>query len=65
MGHEKFLQKCSTKLVFLKNVRCLSSNQSDGVMYVFDRKAKLLHRERAAQAAESHVFDYVKDEIGK
>ncbi|XP_075214802.1 arginine-hydroxylase NDUFAF5, mitochondrial isoform X2 [Lycorma delicatula] len=36
----------------------------DSVMNVFDRKAKLLQRERAALQPDVHVYDYLKDEIG-
>ena len=46
----------------IKNKRCMS--REENVIYVFDRKAKLLHRERAAGAPDSNVYDYVKDEIG-
>ncbi|CAL7952217.1 unnamed protein product [Xylocopa violacea] len=36
----------------------------DSVMYIFDRNAKLLHRERAAHAADIKLYDYIKDEVG-
>ncbi|XP_054002384.1 arginine-hydroxylase NDUFAF5, mitochondrial isoform X1 [Hylaeus anthracinus] len=36
----------------------------DSVMYVFDRNAKLLQRERAAQASDVKLYDYIKDEVG-
>lgn len=36
----------------------------DSVMYVFDRNAKLLQRERAAQASDTKLYDYIKDEVG-
>ncbi|XP_014217667.1 arginine-hydroxylase NDUFAF5, mitochondrial isoform X2 [Copidosoma floridanum] len=34
------------------------------LMYIFDRNAKLFQRERAAQANDVHVYDYIKDEVG-
>lgn len=36
----------------------------DSVMYVFDRNAKLLQKERAAQAPDVKLYDYIKDEVG-
>lgn len=33
-------------------------------MYVFDRKAKFLQRERASQASDVDNYDYIKNEIG-
>ncbi|XP_076162597.1 arginine-hydroxylase NDUFAF5, mitochondrial isoform X2 [Ptiloglossa arizonensis] len=33
-------------------------------MYVFDRNAKLLQKERAAQAPDVKLYDYIKDEVG-
>ncbi|XP_059163683.1 arginine-hydroxylase NDUFAF5, mitochondrial-like [Physella acuta] len=47
-------------------VRCLNTQQ-EVLMNVFDRKAKLLQRERAAQGINGEdvsVYDYVKDEFG-
>ncbi|XP_076686764.1 arginine-hydroxylase NDUFAF5, mitochondrial [Andrena cerasifolii] len=37
---------------------------ADSVMYVFDRNAKRLQRERAAQASDANLYDYIKDEVG-
>ncbi|XP_078050113.1 arginine-hydroxylase NDUFAF5, mitochondrial isoform X1 [Augochlora pura] len=54
----------------INNVRYIVSSITnftptpDGVMYVFDRDAKLLQRERAAQAPNAILFDYIKDEVG-
>ncbi|XP_076237363.1 arginine-hydroxylase NDUFAF5, mitochondrial [Calliopsis andreniformis] len=36
----------------------------DSVMYIFDRNAKLLQRERAAQAPDVKLYDYIKNEVG-
>lgn len=36
----------------------------DSVMNIFDRRAKLLQRERAAKAEDVNVYDYLKDEVG-
>lgn len=37
---------------------------ANSVMYVFDRNAKLLQRERAAKMPNPETFDYLKDEVG-
>lgn len=53
-----------------KNVRRIVSSvrnfalPPDSVMYVFDRNTKLLQRERAAQASDVALYDYIKDEVG-
>ena len=44
-----------------KNVFALPPNS---IMYVFDRKAKLLQRERAAKMPDPQTYDYLKDEVG-
>ncbi|XP_055878473.1 arginine-hydroxylase NDUFAF5, mitochondrial-like [Biomphalaria glabrata] len=47
--------------------RHLSSKQQDVILNVFDRKAKVLQRERAAQGFDGEdvsVYDYIKDEFG-
>jgi NADH dehydrogenase [ubiquinone] 1 alpha subcomplex assembly factor 5 len=47
--------------------RHLATRQQDVVMNVFDRKAKRLHRQRAAlglNGEDATVYDYVKDEFG-
>lgn len=36
----------------------------DSIMNVFDRKTKLLQKERAALQPDVHVYDYLKNEIG-
>lgn len=36
----------------------------NSVMYVFDRNTKFLQRERAAQAEDVNLYDYIKDEVG-
>lgn len=57
----------------LSNVRCnnvaynaasMSSLPPDSPMNVFDRKTKLLQRERAARNVDVHLYDYLKDEVG-
>lgn len=54
----------------IKNVRSINNSvinyalPADSVMYVFDRNTKLLQRERAAQAPDVKVYDYIKDEVG-
>ncbi|OAD62181.1 Tyrosine-protein phosphatase non-receptor type 11 [Eufriesea mexicana] len=37
---------------------------TSNVMYIFDRHTKLLQKERAAQAADVKLYDYIKDEVG-
>lgn len=52
------------------NVRSIFTGTSncalpaDSVMYVFDRNAKHLQKERAAQASDANLYDYIKDEVG-
>lgn len=46
------------------NVAPLSALPPDSPMYVFDRNAKLLQRERAANDADVRLYDYIKDEVG-
>ena len=54
----------------IKNVRSINNSvinyalPADSVMYVFDRNTKLLQRERATQAPDVKVYDYIKDEVG-
>ena len=38
--------------------------KKENVLDVFDRKAKTLHRERAAAVEDPTSFDYIKEEIG-
>ncbi len=38
--------------------------RNESVMNVFDRRAKLLQRERAAAAEDPSQFDFIKEEIG-
>ncbi|KAG8236642.1 hypothetical protein J437_LFUL016334 [Ladona fulva] len=40
------------------------NNFSSSSVVIFDRKAKLLQRERAANLQEVHLYDYIKEEIG-
>ncbi|XP_017877240.1 arginine-hydroxylase NDUFAF5, mitochondrial [Ceratina calcarata] len=65
------LEHCLHSFTF--NIRCIRNiNHSainfalppDSVMYIFDRNAKMLQRERAAQAADVKLYDYIKDEVG-
>jgi len=42
----------------------MSTLPPDSPMNIFDRNAKLLHRERAAKDANVHLYDYIKDEVG-
>ncbi|XP_012145553.1 arginine-hydroxylase NDUFAF5, mitochondrial [Megachile rotundata] len=64
---EPFLRRF---LFNIQNVRSINNTvtnfalPADSVMYVFDRNAKLLQRERAAQASDVKVYDYIKDEVG-
>lgn len=46
------------------NIASMSTLPPDSPMNVFDRNAKLLHRERAARDPDVKVYDYIKDEIG-
>lgn len=46
------------------NVSAMSTLPPDSPMNIFDRKTKLLHRERAAKDTEVHLYDYIKDEVG-
>ncbi|XP_071440815.1 arginine-hydroxylase NDUFAF5, mitochondrial [Hetaerina americana] len=60
-----FLHKNAAKC----NVRGLRSSVvlfQDEVssLKIFDRKAKLMQRERAAMSADVHLYDYIKEEIG-
>lgn len=51
----------------LKPIRGLSITSSASqeiVMNIFDRHAKLMQRNRAAQAEDVSVYDYLKDEVG-
>ncbi|KAL6437366.1 hypothetical protein ACFW04_005101 [Cataglyphis niger] len=46
------------------DVVSMSSLPPDSPMNVFDKKTKLLQRERAAKNADVHLYDYLKDEVG-
>lgn len=65
------LEHCLNSFTF--NIRCIRNmNRSainfalppDSVMYIFDRNAKMLQRERAARATDVKLYDYIKDEVG-
>ena len=55
---------CSLMLLspLRRSKRCASSFS---VTNVFDRNAKRLQRNRAALAPSPHLYDYLKDEVGK
>nr|XP_031827070.1 arginine-hydroxylase NDUFAF5, mitochondrial isoform X1 [Nomia melanderi] len=61
---------CIFRQTFNNQIRRIVSSSlnfalpSDSVMYVFDRNAKLLQRERAASASDVKLYDYIKDEVG-
>lgn len=60
-------QQNNVILSFLRNFRTskhASALPPNSVMNVFDRKAKLLQRERAANMPKPETYDYLKDEIG-
>lgn len=44
-------------------VNCLIKNENSSI-HIFDRNTKNLQRERAAQATDVNLYDYLKDEIG-
>lgn len=46
------------------NIAPMSALPPDSPMNVFDRNAKLLHRERAARDVDVKLYDYIKDEVG-
>lgn len=51
----------------IRNIVSSASNYAlphDSVMYIFDRQAKLLQRERSANASDVKLYDYIKDEVG-
>ncbi|CAG9576957.1 unnamed protein product [Danaus chrysippus] len=55
----------------LRNIRHQSSNVKKKTassvyktMNIFDRKAKVLQRERSARSEDYHLYEYVKEEIG-
>ncbi len=55
-------QQQSTRL--LHRPPPLLQMHNESVMNVFDRRAKLLQRERAAAAEDPSQFDFIKEEIG-
>lgn len=55
------ITKCLRNFSITKHVSALPANS---VMYVFDRNAKLLQRERAAKMPDPKIYDYLKDEVG-
>jgi len=48
----------------LSTVRMNMSGQTSPTMHVFDRRAKLLQRERAAANRDVEKFDFLKEEVG-
>lgn len=59
------------KLVFNENIKLsvrklnsLKNANEPSSMTVFDRKAKIIQKQRAAIAEDSSVYDYIRDEIG-
>ncbi|KAL7290032.1 hypothetical protein TKK_0015761 [Trichogramma kaykai] len=54
---ENIQKKVSTSSKVLSSI-------PNNAMDIFDRKTKLLQRERAALATDADVYDYIKDEIG-
>lgn len=60
------LKKCfeiSKRKISLTNT-LVAEKKSNSVMYVFDRKSKLLQKQRAAEAPDVDIYDYIKDEVG-
>ncbi|XP_032678338.1 arginine-hydroxylase NDUFAF5, mitochondrial isoform X2 [Odontomachus brunneus] len=49
---------------YVFNIASISALPPDSPINVFDRNAKLLHRERAARDPDVKIYDYIKDEVG-
>lgn len=52
------------RLIHSSSVDCKIQGPNDASVNIFDRKAKVLQRERAAKSSDVHLFDYVKEEVG-
>ncbi|XP_017794973.1 PREDICTED: NADH dehydrogenase [ubiquinone] 1 alpha subcomplex assembly factor 5 [Habropoda laboriosa] len=64
---ERYLHLFSFRIRCIRNVNNSAINfalPAGSVMYVFNRNTKLLQRERAAQAPDVKLYDYIKDEVG-
>ncbi|XP_025412745.1 arginine-hydroxylase NDUFAF5, mitochondrial [Sipha flava] len=48
----------------IRKLNSLKNANEPSSMTVFDRKAKIIQKQRAAIAEDSSVYDYIKDEIG-
>lgn len=68
-----FTRICYKKLVYLRNfTRNRSTNAPKQktassvyrTMNIFDRKTKILQKERSAQQEDYHLYEYVREEIG-
>ena len=64
------LERCLSftfNIRYIRNINYSATNYAlptDSVMYIFNRNTKLLQKERAAQAADVKLYDYIKDEVG-
>ncbi|XP_071963166.1 arginine-hydroxylase NDUFAF5, mitochondrial-like [Antedon mediterranea] len=56
----KWIQKFNSNFMILAKWQHSSTEHT---MNVFDRKTKQMQRDRAAMAADVHVYDYLKDEV--
>ncbi|CAG0893102.1 unnamed protein product [Cyprideis torosa] len=68
-GYPSFLQKLAAVTYSQRHHLHLSAERTRKMvatttLNVFDTSAKLLQRKRAALQKDSHVYDYVKDEVG-
>ena len=56
---------CSCRAVSSPSLcrRYASSQKSEGLMNVFDRKAKRLQRDRTTLLPDYQVYEYIKEEV--
>lgn len=47
-----------------KSTKTKTASSVYGAMKIFDRNAKMLQKERAAQREDYHLAEYIKEEIG-
>ncbi|XP_050431646.1 arginine-hydroxylase NDUFAF5, mitochondrial [Adelges cooleyi] len=49
---------------FIRRITAINNDKETPSMTVFDRKAKVLQKQRSALAEDSSVYEYLKDEVG-
>ena len=59
-----FIRNTGVNFSFISKLSLSINSPTNSTLNVFDRNAKLIHREKSCQMADYKVYDYVKEEVG-